>query len=294
MKLSAVATVASLRLMGVLAPPSWGAALALPALMAVARPAPVAPDDEATMWRARRSRLRVRGVDGNGAEVVTYEWGSGDRTVVLVHGWNGRASQFATLARELVAEGYRVVAFDAPAHGASSGRRTYIHDWTDALDGLQRDHGAFEMVIGHSFGALAAVVAAAAGLETRSLVTIAAPAGPDTLLTQFQRLAGYSPRITPALRRRFAARYFPEQPDPLPRLSAEQVALAPDMAVLVVHDEDDRMVPFGDAERIVAAHPAARMMRTRGLGHNRMLRDDILLDAVIGFGSGLPARMPVP
>ncbi|MGV9195387.1 alpha/beta hydrolase [Microbacterium sp. MC2] len=151
----------------------------------------------------------MRGVDGAGAEVVTYEWGDGDRTVVLIHGWNGRASQFATLARELVAEGYRVVAFDAPAHGASSGRHTYIHDWTA-------------------------------------------------------------------------------------RLSVEHAALPPGTAVLVIHDEDDRMMPFGEAERIVAAHPAARMLRTRGLGHNRILRDDILLDAVIGFGASLPRRMPVP
>lgn len=294
MKFSTVATVASLRLMGPLAPPSWGARLALPSFMAVARPVPVSRDDEATMWRARRSHLRVRGVDGAGAEVVTYEWGDGDRTVVLIHGWNGRASQFATLARELVAEGYRVVAFDAPAHGASSGRHTYIHDWTDTMLSLQRDRGGFEMVVGHSFGALAAGAATAAGLETRGLVTIAGPAGPDTLFMQFQRLAGYSPRITPALRRRFAARYFPGQADPFPRLSVEHAALPPGTAVLVIHDEDDRMMPFGEAERIVAAHPAARMLRTRGLGHNRILRDDILLDAVIGFGASLPRRMPVP
>ena len=50
---------------------------------------------------------------------------------MLSHGWDGRASQFSVLARDLIAEGYRVVSFDAPAHGASAGRRTYLVDWLD-------------------------------------------------------------------------------------------------------------------------------------------------------------------
>ena len=64
-----------------------------------------------------RERILLRG-----SEVVAYRWGRGERAVLLLHGWQGRASQFAPLVRELVAEGFRVTSFDAPAHGASGGQ----------------------------------------------------------------------------------------------------------------------------------------------------------------------------
>ena len=79
----------------------------------------VRADDLITHRAARRGVIDVRG-----HAVTTYEWGTGTRAVLLMHGWKGRASQFATMVRDLVGEGYRVIAFDAPAHGDSAGRRT--------------------------------------------------------------------------------------------------------------------------------------------------------------------------
>lgn len=274
--------------------PRWGAAAALPFFAYVQRPRPIRPDDQPTMWRARRGSVRIAGVDRRGVDVDTYEWGAGDRVVVLAHGWNGRASQFSALVRELVAEGYRVVAFDAPAHGTSGGRRTYLVDWLDVFAAIQERHGVFAATVGHSFGGLATLVAVAGGIRSAKVVTIAAPADADLLLRQFQGTVGYTDAVSAHLRELFADRYFPAERDPFARLSSVRRPMGSDVSLLVAHDETDRMVPYGEAARIMAAHPAARLLTTTGLGHSRILAADVMLDAVLEHVAAAPAvRVPV-
>ena len=273
--------------------PGWGAAVAMPLFAYVARPRPVHRDDEPTMSRARRRTVRIPGVDRRGVDVETYEWGAGSRTVVLAHGWSGRASQFAVLVRELVASGLRVVAFDAPAHGSSAGRRTYLVDWLDVFAALQERHGAFDGMVGHSFGGLATLVGVAGGTASERVVTIAAPADADMLLSQFQAMLRYSDGVSARMRERFVERYFPGEPDPFAWLSSVRRPLAAGVPLLVAHDDGDRVVPFAEAGRIVAANPGARMLPTTGLGHNRILASDVVLDAVLAHLE-TPVCTPAP
>ncbi|WP_461472195.1 alpha/beta fold hydrolase [Microbacterium sp. HJ5] len=263
--------------------PELGAAVALPLFGRVAGPRPIGAEAEATMWQAHRSSVVVDGLAGGGIDVAVYDWGRGDDVVVLAHGWDGRASQFAPLVRELVAEGYRVVAFDAPAHGATGGRGTYLIDWLDVLAALQRSYGRFRAVIGHSFGGLATLLAAADGLSVDRVATVAAPADADLLLSQFRVMLGYDERTAVAMRRRFARRYFPGEADPLARLSPVLRPLPARVGLLAMHDEGDQVVPFGELARLAGANPRARVVATRGLGHNRILASDEFLDAVVAF-----------
>lgn len=273
--------------------PRLGAAVALPLFGHVARPRRVDPADEPTMGRARRSAIRVPGLGRRGVDLAVYEWGRGADVVVLAHGWNGRASQFATLVRELVAEGWRVVAFDAPAHGETPGRATYLVDWTDALAELQRRHGRVHATVGHSFGGLATLVAAGAGVQMGRVVTIAAPGDADLLISQFQAMLRFDDGTAAALRERFASRYFAGEDDPFARLSPLRRPLPARMPLLAVHDEGDRVVPIGELDRLASAHPTARVVVTKGFGHNRVLTADPVLDAVVDF-LAQPSAVPSP
>lgn len=292
MNVAHTAISGSIRAVGAISP-RWGSALAMPLFSAVARPRPVRPSDQPTMWRARRRTLTIDGVERRGVDVAVYEWGAGPRTVVLLHGWDGRASQFATLVRELVADGYRVVAFDAPAHGVSGGRRTYLVDWMDVLTRLQERHGTFAAVVGHSFGGLAALVGVAGGVRAERVVVVAAPADAEALLAQFRATLRYSSRVSDAMAVRFRERYFPADPDPFSWLSAVRRPLPAGTPLLVIHDEGDRAVPSAEAQRIVAANPGAEVLVTRGLGHSRVLAADEFLDAVQRFLSEEARSRPV-
>ena len=72
---------------------------------------------------------------------------------------------------------------------------------------------------------------------------------------------------------------------------------------LVVHDRDDREVPWTDGAAIAGARPEALLITTEGLGHRRILRDPAVAAAAVAFlrdhlarcacgrvaGSGAPA-----
>ncbi|MFH8252746.1 alpha/beta hydrolase [Microbacterium sp. B2969] len=243
--------------------------------------------DAATDAAADRGAIRVRGKD-----VVTYSWGAGDETVLLVHGWRGRASQFAPLVRELVAEGFHVVAFDAPAHGASPAAPTDIRDWIAAIDELQRRQGRFRLVVGHSFGALATLTAVRAGTTTARVATIAGAGTPQVFVDQFSMMLDLTPRAKAAFERRFHAKFGEDAASMRRRFDAVADPLLPHVELLSVHDDTDRQVPATASADLVEAHGGrARLVRTHGLGHNRVLADDVTLDAVTAFATGGLARV---
>lgn len=243
---------------------------------------PVRPADAPTHADARRGRLTVRGI-----EVTTYDWGTGPRSVLLLHGWRGRASQFAPLVRELVAEGFHVVAFDAPAHGSSAGRGTDIRDWVDAVEQLHAIHGPFTAVVGHSFGALAALTAARSAVPTPAVVAIAGAASPDAFLAQFAEDLHLDAATTARLTERFRRRLGLDAAGVAERYDAARRPLPGETSLLVVHDRADRRMPDRDAIRLHTAHgERSRLLRTDALGHTRVLAADATLDAAIALAVG--------
>ena len=262
--------------------PRLAGRVALPLFRQVRPALPVRPADRAVHLSGERGTVTVRG-----REIATYAWGHGAETVLLVHGWRGRASQFGPIVRELRAEGFRVVAFDAPANGASRGRHTDIRDYLAAIDELQRQHGMFRIVVGHSFGALAALTAVREGLTTGGVVTIAGMADARYLVDSFAARVGMRAASADALGRRFAARVLPEEPDFFGRFDAVADPLPSDVPLLVVHDRGDREVAVSESLRLHAAHgERSRLVLTEGAGHSRVLGADPTLDAVTAFAVG--------
>src|SRR5262249_63894 len=106
--------------------------------------------------------------------IAVYTAGSGPR-VLLVHGWEGNASDFALMSESLQSMGYGVVTFDQPAHGRSTGRQTTLPAMSRAVLDVARASGPFVAVIGHSLGGSATLLALRDGLPARCAVLIAPP-----------------------------------------------------------------------------------------------------------------------
>jgi pimeloyl-ACP methyl ester carboxylesterase len=262
--------------------PALAGRLALPLFRQVRPVLPVRRGDRAVHEHAERGTITVRG-----REIVTYAWGHGPDTVLLVHGWRGRASQFGPIVRELRAEGYRVVAFDAPANGDSAGRRTDIRDYLAAIDELQRRHGMFRLIVGHSFGALAALTAVRGGTATGGVVAIAGMADARYLVDSFAIRVGLGAASADVLAREFTRRVLPDVELPYARFDAVADPLPESVPLLVVHDRADREVAVGESLRLHEAHGArSRLVLTEGAGHSRVLGADATLDAVTAFVTG--------
>jgi pimeloyl-ACP methyl ester carboxylesterase len=193
----------------------------------------------------------------------------------------------------LLAAGYRVVWFDQPGHGESGHGPVALPDFVRALQALAATHGPFEAAIGHSLGAAALGVALRRGLRLGRIVFMSSPASIDEHAHNFARLLGITPRVREAMRSRIERRYgvrFAEidRIEDLERLR---------LPALFVHDSDDAEVPFEHALRLSARVPGARLIKTYGLGHHRLLRDTSVVGAVVDFVTGrvdsLPAELPV-
>ena len=224
-------------------------------------------------------------VESLGAVVRGHVWGTGP-AVYLVHGWGGRGSQLAPYVEPLVAEGFRVVMFDAPAHGDSDPGpagpgRTHGVEFGKALDAVFAKYGPAEAVIAHSLGTISTYLTLRFGwLSTRRLVLLAPMVAAAPLFDQFQRALGFGARTRRAFDRHldafvgipmaeFDARYQAARVDPVP--------------TLVVHDRGDRQTPWADAVRLVESLPDARLVTTDGLGHRRILKDAAVIREVMAF-----------
>jgi pimeloyl-ACP methyl ester carboxylesterase len=204
-------------------------------------------------------------------------WGAGP-SVLLVHGWEGRGAQLGALVDPLVAAGYRVVALDGPAHGDSPGTTTTGPEFARALVATRDAVGPLAAVVGHSFGGFTSLLAVSRGLTADRVVTIGSPASVPEVLRDFLRLIRLPERALPSMIRALEERVQ------APMSSFEVESFAPHIGVpvLVVHDTEDREVPYADAPRL-ADRLGARLLTTSGLGHRRILYAPEVVAAIVDF-----------
>lgn len=201
-------------------------------------------------------------------------------TVALIHGWEGRATQFAAMAPALLMRGFSVVAIDAPGHGHSRGQESDPYRFAEALIAVSTHIGALHAAVGHSMGGGSIALALSSGLALTRAALIASPSSLHDVLHRFSAAMHLPPKATDHFvrdaRRRIAARGY--------RTDDIQGALrAVTIPALVVHALDDKEVPFADAERIAGFWPGATLLPVEHVGHRRILRDPITIAAVVEY-----------
>lgn len=178
--------------------------------------------------------------------------------VVVMHGWGANASMMLPSVAPLLGAGLAVLLLDARCHGASGDEAftslpRFAQDIEAGLDWLARqrqvDAGRLA-VIGHSVGAGAALLCATRRDDIRAVVSISAFAHPREVMRRFlaQHHIPYFAvgwYVLRHVQRVIGARFD----DIAPIRSMTRVRCP----VLLVHGQDDDMVPFDDARRLLAA-----------------------------------------
>jgi pimeloyl-ACP methyl ester carboxylesterase len=205
--------------------------------------------------------------------------------VLLAHGWGGHAAQLRGFVFPLLRAGYRVVAFDQPAHGASEGKLSGLPDFADVLAEVASRQGAVQGVVAHSMGGAATALAIARGLPVRRAVVIGTSLEVDAYARRFARWHGMPERVREAMQaaieERFGVRWS--------QLDVAKLAPRLRAPALVIHDRDDRTVPWAEATRFARLWPQARLLLTQGLGHRRILEDEKVAHAAADFIAGRSA-----
>ena len=220
-------------------------------------------------------------VEHKGRHIATWRWGSSDApAVLLAHGWGGNAAQMRAFVFPLLGAGFRVIAYDQPAHGVSEGRLTGLPDFAEVLAEVAWHHGDVRAVIGHSLGATAAALAhATKKVELRKIVLVSPPSDLVGYSRRFARWHWMPEPVRDAMQAAIEERYGLRWSElELPRLAPRLHAQA-----LVIHDRGDRVVPWKQGEQFARHWQGARLMSTEGLGHGRILQDDAVTQAAADF-----------
>jgi pimeloyl-ACP methyl ester carboxylesterase len=243
------------------------------------------PRPEVRDWHLLlRKRALHRSLTCGANELSVYEWGSGP-TILLVHGWGSHATHMGRMVLPLVDAGYRVIAFDAPAHGLSSGRTTDLVEFARSIAAVAGDAGSLHAIVAHSFGAAMALYAARDwGVDTQKMVLISPFDHFNWFLDAFADQIGLSPEVMQRVRDMQVQRYGGRLD--WSRMSVVDMARTAGLELLVIHDQDDKEIPAAHGLAVASAGPNAHFRGTRGLGHQLVVRNAAVITHVVDFVGG--------
>lgn len=219
-----------------------------------------------------------------GDGLVAWRWGESDPAipnVLLVHGFEGNRAQFGAILEALRVRGMSVVALDVPAHGESLGDELTAVKFIAAIERTLDRIGPAHAVVGHSMGGAMSLFSIAHRGGARRVALISAPSSLKRELQRFAKAVGLSKRGA----RAFIASVEKHVGRPAADFDVRHVAGKVKMPVLMIHDQTDRQVPVAEAARSAHMLPAAELIVTRGLGHNRLLADPAVVAAIVDFVS---------
>jgi pimeloyl-ACP methyl ester carboxylesterase len=227
-------------------------------------------------------------VDLHGAAVHGTAWGAGP-TVYLVHGWGGWGEQLAAYVDPLVAAGHRVVAFDAPSHGASKPGRhgphsTALPEMADALRAVVAAQGEPYAFVAHSIGAMAVALVLRDGVDAERVVLLAPAATVGPMMPVFRAAFGFGDKTEARMHTKIEAYAgLPMAELDVPATGQRLHAQHRLPALFTAHDAQDSQTPPRSSFDIAKAWQAQPPMITTGLGHNRIVRSAEVTAAAVEF-----------
>ena len=217
-------------------------------------------------------------------------------TIICVHGWEGRGTNFFKFIPKLTQKGFRVLAPDFPMHGNTGGTETGCHVFGFALNCILNYIKEPAILLVHSLGNGATCTNYyISDDETRNqikgFVGIGVPDKFTDYITNFGRMVGLDD---------YTNNLFLDKNSERLGIDVKFFVVSAtikyfNFPCLIVHDDKDKEVSIdwainsskfipekyqtykiGDKE-----YPC--LHKTSGLGHRRIMRDDNVVDVVVDF-----------
>jgi alpha-beta hydrolase superfamily lysophospholipase len=219
-----------------------------------------------------------------GEHIKGFTWKpavSNAKKIIICHGFDSFSYRFDRYIEPLLEQGFEIFAFDAPAHGLSSGKTINALIYRNLILKASNLFGPFDAMVAHSFGGIA-VTLAVEKLESNlpdRLVLIAPATETTRSVTDFCRYL----KISPAIRTELEKLIEKIGGSPVSWYSVARVVKFISIPTLWVHDLKDKITPYEDMHHLTELklnHVTFEI--TEGLGHS-LYNDDAVAEKIVHF-----------
>lgn len=218
-----------------------------------------------------------------GSIVRGYRWNHpSPKKLLILHGFESSVINFDRYVHPLVKKGYEVLAFDAPAHGRSSGHTINVITYKNMVKHIMQEFGPVQAFIAHSFGGLSLSLALeeTEHNDTDKIVMIAPAAETTRAIDNFFRFL----RLDNSLRVEFDDIIEKMGGHSPSWYSVSRAASSIKAQVLFLQDKEDDLTPLKDVTPLIEKKlPNFRFVISEGLGHSRIYRDNQTVKTVMEF-----------
>lgn len=207
----------------------------------------------------------------------------GDAPVIIVlHGWGGNSSLMLPLAPHIHDAGFHALFIDARNHGLSehdsfSSMPRFAEDLEVAVEWVhRRDDVTSVGAIGHSVGAGALIFSASRGVPIDAAVSVSSFAHPGEMM--HENMPFPKPvvsAILEAVQRTIGYRFDD--------LAPRSRVVAVDIPLLLVHGDEDDVVPIDNLHQLAAAHGGAEVIVVPGGGHSDLAPFEPYVEDIVEF-----------
>ncbi len=204
------------------------------------------------------------------------------KTILICHGFDSYSYRFEKYVEGLLAKGFDVIAFDAPAHGISEGKTITVLQYRNMILQINERLGPIDGIVAHSFGGLAVALAVeeAKQLNCKRLVLLAPATETTHAIESFFKFVQASKRVRIAfneLVERLAG-------NPASWFSVARILQHIHVPTLWIHDRLDTITPYADMHYLTEKDlPHIEFEITEGMGHSLYTEESVIKRVVDYF-----------
>lgn len=215
-----------------------------------------------------------------------FSWGRGKRKVLLTHGWASKALDFYELIVALLKnDDLEVIAFDAPGNGSSVSEFSNLMLYADSVKSIALNYAQPDVLIGHSLGGMANVIAVQElAIQPQLLVSIA----PLIRLKENFEQSLDSVNIASKDQEVFFTNFEQEFPVPASYFNLTSLyQLKNDINHFLAFDPEDHISPYPFLKEFLDKYPAITSKSFEDVGHYKILKSVEVIEDIAQQIQGL-------
>ena len=229
------------------------------------------------------NKAKVIDIKFNKSIVKLYQWGEGDKYILLSHGWESNAGSLGAFVNPFLEKGFKVISFDSPAHGSSEGTKANMLIFKELVYVIIEKFGLPEVTIGHSLGANVLILLSYQNnIEFKKTILISPFNQMNSIFKGFQNIVKFPNSLYNKMIDLAEERIDIQLRDLEFGELGNQTSLN---EVLLMHDKGDKITPVSHSESMNQQWEKLKFIPIEGSGHYKILWNKEVIQNAVDFTS---------